>query len=110
MDPLMGDGLYHILCLIPVVERILLCTATNAMLYERFHPFPRRGSTGASLSSWLSKPGAGILCCLQDYDGHYHEDYMGLFCLWLFLALVGHNKSPLSAWIYVGSLKIAKTE
>ncbi|CAE1168678.1 unnamed protein product [Acanthosepion pharaonis] len=41
--------------------RSLLCTATNATPHERFLPFQRRSSAGASLPSWLSRPGTVFL-------------------------------------------------
>ena len=41
--------------------RSLLCTSTNATPHERFSLFHRRSSAGASLPSWLSRPGAVFL-------------------------------------------------
>lgn len=39
----------------------LLCTAPTITSHERFLPFPRRISTGASLLSWHLKPGVILL-------------------------------------------------
>ena len=41
--------------------RSLLCTATNETPHERFFRFPRRSSSGASISTWMVEPGAVIL-------------------------------------------------
>ena len=41
--------------------RSLLCTATNETPHERFFRFPRRSSTGASIPTWMAKPGPVLL-------------------------------------------------
>ena len=43
--------------------RSLLCTATSETPHERFFRFPRRSSSGASISTWMVEPGAVLLKC-----------------------------------------------